>query len=115
MQQFGRSHRANQVHAPIYRLLYTDLGGENRFVSAVASRLESLGALTHGDRRGGPALADFSYQSDYGRVALESLYATCAGIAQPRILPEECNESSEDRVSIDDWFGEARWHLACVG
>jgi len=57
LQQFGRTHRASQTAAPHYVMAVTDVAGEQRFASAIARKLESLGAITRGDRRGGHALS----------------------------------------------------------
>eukprot|EP00873_Tetraselmis_striata_P003882 jgi/Tetstr1/424146/TSEL_014753.t1 len=70
IQQFGRSHRSNEVLGPQYHLCFTNLGGERRFAAAVSRRLATLGALTQGDRRAGPSLGEYNYESEWGRSAL---------------------------------------------
>ena len=50
----------------------TNLGGEQRFAAAVARRLQSLGALTRGDRRAasGVDLSESNFDSPLGRKSL---------------------------------------------
>jgi hypothetical protein len=58
------------VTGPVYKLVVTELGGERRFASAVSKRLQSLGAITRGDRRavgGQQDLAGFNFDTKYGR------------------------------------------------
>jgi predicted RNA methylase len=51
MQGFGRSHRTNQKQAPEFILTETNIKGQKRFISAIARRLDQLGALTKGQRQ----------------------------------------------------------------
>ncbi|CAJ2659094.1 unnamed protein product [Trifolium pratense] len=113
VQQFGRTHRSNQVSAPQYRLLFSDLGGERRFASTVAMRLESLGALTQGDRRAGPSLSAYNYENDYGKRALENLYKAIKEQDPPVVVPPGCLSDSPD--TIKDFNGQATVALDSVG
>ncbi|KAF2362510.1 Strawberry notch helicase C domain [Trinorchestia longiramus] len=85
---FGRTHRSNQVNAPEYVFLISELAGERRFASIVAKRLESMGALTHGDRRTADTrdLSSFNVDNSYGRDALERTLSAVMH-SDPRILP----------------------------
>ncbi|XP_069134859.1 protein strawberry notch homolog 1-like isoform X2 [Argopecten irradians] len=89
IQQFGRTHRSNQVHAPEYVFLISELAGEQRFASTVAKRLESLGALTHGDRRATESrdLSRFNIDNKYGRVSLENVLKSSLGFESPLVPP----------------------------
>ncbi|XP_035301339.1 protein strawberry notch homolog 2 isoform X3 [Cricetulus griseus] len=91
IQQFGRTHRSNQVSAPEYVFLISELAGERRFASIVAKRLESLGALTHGDRRATESrdLSKYNFENKYGTRALSRVLSTILGQTDNRVpLPQ---------------------------
>ncbi|KAK3751828.1 hypothetical protein QZH41_013286, partial [Actinostola sp. cb2023] len=105
IQQFGRSHRSNQVSAPEYIFLISELAGERRFASVVAKRLESLGALTHGDRRATQSrdLSRYNFDNKYGRAALETVLKSIIGHVSPMVpLPSSYtgNFFNDIRVSL---------------
>ncbi|KAI9161515.1 hypothetical protein LWI28_018189 [Acer negundo] len=113
IQQFGRTHRSNQASAPEYRLIFTNLGGERRFASIVAKRLESLGALTQGDRRAGPTLSAYNYDTAFGKKALMVMYRGIMEQDKLPVVPPGC--SSEKPETIQDFMTKAKAALVSVG
>ncbi|KAF4097656.1 hypothetical protein G5714_021664 [Onychostoma macrolepis] len=89
IQQFGRTHRSNQVTAPEYIFLISELAGERRFASIVAKRLESLGALTHGDRRATESrdLSKYNFENKYGTKALDKITKAILGQIESKVPP----------------------------
>ncbi len=77
IQGLGRSHRTNQAAAPLFRPVTTDIHGEKRFTSTIARRLDSLGALTRGERRtagNGLFRAEDNLESPWAHRALQAFY-----------------------------------------
>ena len=77
IQGLGRTHRTHQASAPLFRPVTTDVKGEKRFIATIARRLDSLGAITRGQRDSQTAMggdATLFRESDN----LESLYAKAA-------------------------------------
>ena len=77
IQGLGRTHRTNQRQPPLFRPIATDVKAEKRFLSTIARRLDTLGAITRGQRQtGGQGLfrPEDNLESPYARDALRQLY-----------------------------------------
>ena len=84
IQGLGRTHRTHQASAPLFRPVTTDVKGERRFIATIARRLDSLGAITRGQRdsqtaMGGNDAALFresdNLESAYAKAALRQFYS----------------------------------------
>jgi len=77
IQGLGRTNRTNQAQPPLFRPIATDVKAEKRFLSTIARRLDTLGAITRGQRQtGGQGLfrPEDNLESSYARDALRQLY-----------------------------------------
>ncbi len=84
IQGLGRTHRTHQASAPLFRPVTTNVKGERRFIATIARRLDSLGAITRGQRNSQTALGNANQtlfhdsdnlESPYAKAALRRLYA----------------------------------------
>ena len=113
MQQFGRTHRSNQTSTPKYEMLVSSLGGEARFLGAITSRLQRLGALTKGDR--GAAVGDVegaaeftsqTFFNTHGTLALTNMAGDLTQATPPDPLPP-CVFDGKSWDAIEDTLSEA--------
>lgn len=77
IQGLGRSNRTNQKQPPVFRPVASDVRGEKRFLSTIARRLDTLGAITRGQRQtGGQGLfrPEDNLESPYAWAALRQFY-----------------------------------------
>ncbi|MFZ2156420.1 MAG: strawberry notch family protein [Bradyrhizobium sp.] len=77
IQGLGRTNRTNQAQPPLFRPIATNVKAEKRFLSTIARRLDTLGAITKGQRQtGGQGLfrPEDNLESHYARDALRQLY-----------------------------------------
>ncbi|EIG61275.1 strawberry notch-like NTP hydrolase domain-containing protein [Bradyrhizobium sp. WSM1253] len=99
IQGLGRTNRTNQAQPPLFRPIATDVKAEKRFLSTIARRLDTLGAITRGQRQtGGQGLfrPEDNLESHYGRDALRQLYNLLA-----RGKVDGCSlESFEDATGL---------------
>ncbi|MGG6262852.1 strawberry notch-like NTP hydrolase domain-containing protein [Leptolyngbya sp. AN03gr2] len=81
IQGLGRSNRSNQLYAPIFRPVVTNVRGERRFLSTISRRMNALGALSRGQRQtGGQGLFNprDDLESVYAQAALETFFSHLA-------------------------------------
>ena len=77
IQGLGRTNRTNQAQPPLFRPIATNVKAEKRFLSTIARRLDTLGAITKGQRQtGGQGLfrPEDNLESHYAGDAVRQLY-----------------------------------------
>ena len=81
IQGLGRSNRTNQAQPPLFRPIATDVKAEKRFLSTIARRLDTLGAITKGQRQtGGQGLFRVRRQSRIRLWPRRVAPALCAAV-----------------------------------
>lgn len=109
LQGLFRSHRTNQAQPPEYVLVATNVPGERRFLSTIARRIDTLGALTRGQRDAsgnGLFAASDNLESIYGQDALDGLLRQ---IAQNQLPGFSCADfERQTNLKVLDAQGRVR-------
>jgi protein-L-isoaspartate O-methyltransferase len=109
IQGLGRSHRTNQAVAPLFRPVTTDIQGEKRFISTISRRLDSLGALTKGDRKtagNGLFSAADNLESEWAMQALGIFYSNLVWGSASCMTADEFQEKTG--ITLYDGEGSAK-------
>ena len=105
IQGLGRTHRTHQAATPLFRPVTTNCKGELRFTSTIARRLDTLGALTRGQRQtGGQNLFDpaDNLESEYAKAALITwFHLLCEGKLKSTTLGDFEKRSGLKLAGID--------------
>jgi hypothetical protein len=116
IQQCGRSHRSNQITAPDFIAVSTDVAGETRFAMSVAARMQSLGALTKSDRRAAhctsEALSRYNFCTQHGRDALREIQLSMQLQALLR-LSQPNRQSSATAAKTGQPSGQSQRDMDC--
>ena len=111
IQGLGRTHRSAQACAPWFRVVTSDVHGEKRFTSTIARRLDTLGALTRGQRQTGSQnlfRASDNLESPIARRALVAHYRELASDRCEAMSYEEFHDwtalalTGSDGVLLED-------------
>ncbi len=105
IQGLGRSNRTNQAQPPLFRPVATNVKGEKRFLSTIAKRLDSLGAITRGQRQtGGQGLfrPEDNLESSYALAALLELYTRIYRGSVPFASLEEFENATGLRLTSQE-------------
>lgn len=109
IQGLGRTNRTNQAQPPLFRPVATDVKAEKRFLSTIARRLDTLGAITRGQRQtGGQGLfrPEDNLESPYARDALRQLYRQIFRGAVPGCSLQRFEEATGLKLADDTGLKE---------
>ena len=111
IQGLGRTHRTHQKSAPLFRPVTTDVKGERRFISTIARRLDSLGAITRGQRDSQTAMGDDdsalfratdNFESTYAKTALRQFFMALYGGSIPGWSADRLEETTGLKIVKED-------------